>query len=138
MTSSARKPVRKAAAKATDQADRAAATPVEAMEQNTAGPEPHSQRAPTSGSGEVATASGSGEPEKAVVVTSDDAPLGGAAAAVASPATEAIALHVTALRAGFRRAGRAWPAERTPVAAGDLSEEQIAQLQADPMFLVEV
>lgn len=135
---SARKPVRKAAAKATDQADRAAGTSVEAMAKNTEGPEPHMERAPTSAPGEVMTASGSGEPEKAVAAPSDDAPLGGAAAAAAPPATEATTLHVTALRAGFRRAGRAWPAERTPVAAGELSEEQIAQLQADPMFLVEV
>lgn len=35
---------------------------------------------------------------------------------------------------GFRRAGRSWPAETTRVALADLSEEQLAQLLAEPML----
>jgi hypothetical protein len=48
------------------------------------------------------------------------------------------ALRVTCHRAGFRRAGRAWEAGVTEVAADELDEAQIAALQDDPAFEVEL
>lgn len=47
------------------------------------------------------------------------------------------ALRITPKRAGWRRAGRAWPSTPTDVAAGSLSAQQVAQVQADPMLVVE-
>jgi len=44
-------------------------------------------------------------------------------------------LNVTTKRDGFRRAGRAWSGT-TKVLKGELTDEQIAQLKADPMFIV--
>jgi len=38
--------------------------------------------------------------------------------------------------AGFRRAGRAWPAEEVTVSADEFTEEQIEQLLAEPMLVV--
>jgi hypothetical protein len=45
-------------------------------------------------------------------------------------------LHVRALADGFRRAGRAWPAEGVKVAAEAFSVEQIAQLMSEPQLIV--
>lgn len=45
-------------------------------------------------------------------------------------------LQVRSLVAGFRRAGRAWPAEEVTVSADDLTAEQIEQLLAEPMLVV--
>lgn len=45
-------------------------------------------------------------------------------------------LQVTARRAGFRRAGRAWPAEAVTVSADDFTAEQVEQLLAEPMLTV--
>jgi hypothetical protein len=44
--------------------------------------------------------------------------------------------RITVKQDGFRRAGRAWRGA-TEVAPGELSEEQLAALEADPMFSVE-
>ena len=41
-----------------------------------------------------------------------------------------------AIAGGRRRAGRRWPGGATPVAAGDLTEDMLAQLKADPLFHV--
>lgn len=44
-------------------------------------------------------------------------------------------LQVTAKRAGFRRAGRAWPAEPTVVPIGGedgLTADQVAAIEAEP------
>ncbi len=41
-------------------------------------------------------------------------------------------LRVSALVAGFRRAGRAWPAEATEVSADEFTKPQIAALKAEP------
>lgn len=51
-------------------------------------------------------------------------------------AAEAVPTHlsVRALRPGFRRAGRAWPAEVTTVALADLSAAQIEALLAEPLL----
>ena len=43
---------------------------------------------------------------------------------------------ISAHRDGFRRAGRAWNREATTVAAGELTEEQLDQLQSDPNITV--
>lgn len=45
-------------------------------------------------------------------------------------------LVVRALVAGFRRAGRAWPAEEVTVDAADFTAEQIEQLLAEPKLVV--
>lgn len=45
-------------------------------------------------------------------------------------------LQVRALKAGFRRAGRAWPAEETTVSVDEFTAEQIEQLLAEPMLVV--
>ena len=45
-------------------------------------------------------------------------------------------IAVTARRAGFRRAGREWPATPTVVATADFSADQLAALQADPNLVV--
>lgn len=45
-------------------------------------------------------------------------------------------LEVQSKQAGFRRAGRAWPSEATFVALDELSDEQIAALEAEPMLSV--
>lgn len=52
-------------------------------------------------------------------------------------ATAALArLSVCARQAGFRRAGRAWPAEAVIVEADEFTEAQIEQLLAEPMLVV--
>lgn len=48
-----------------------------------------------------------------------------------------VRLLVRARVAGFRRAGRAWPAEPVMVAASEFTAEQIARLNAEPMLVVE-
>ena len=45
-------------------------------------------------------------------------------------------LVVRSLSAGFRRAGRAWPAEEVTVSADEFTAEQIEQLLAEPMLVV--
>ena len=40
------------------------------------------------------------------------------------------------LVAGFRRAGRAWPAEEVTVSADEFTAEQIEQILAEPMLVV--
>lgn len=45
-------------------------------------------------------------------------------------------LSIRALRAGFRRAGRAWPAEEVTVAVDEFTAEQVEQLLAEPMLVV--
>ncbi|MEW5836897.1 MAG: HI1506-related protein [Pseudomonadota bacterium] len=45
-------------------------------------------------------------------------------------------LVVRSLSAGFRRAGRAWPAEEVTVNADEFTAEQIEQLLAEPMLVV--
>ncbi len=45
-------------------------------------------------------------------------------------------LSVCAKQAGFRRAGRAWPAIDTIVDADEFTDEQMAQLLAEPMLVV--
>lgn len=45
-------------------------------------------------------------------------------------------LVVRSLVAGFRRAGRAWPAEEVEVDISEFTAEQIAQLLAEPKLVV--
>lgn len=45
-------------------------------------------------------------------------------------------LRVQSIRAGFRRAGRAWTVEPVDVPLSDLSEAQVAQLKAEPLLVV--
>lgn len=45
-------------------------------------------------------------------------------------------LEVQSKQAGFRRAGRAWPSEATFVALDELTDEQIAALEAEPLLIV--
>ncbi|MEW5893376.1 MAG: HI1506-related protein [Pseudomonadota bacterium] len=45
-------------------------------------------------------------------------------------------LVVRSLSAGFRRAGRAWPAEEVTVSTDEFTAEQIEQLLAEPMLVV--
>lgn len=45
-------------------------------------------------------------------------------------------LLVSAKKAGFRRAGRAWRTEPTEVSVDGLSEAQVEQLLAEPMLTV--
>lgn len=45
-------------------------------------------------------------------------------------------LEVQSKQAGFRRAGRAWPSEATFVALDELSDEDVAALEAEPMLSV--
>ncbi|PJK30484.1 HI1506-related protein [Minwuia thermotolerans] len=45
-------------------------------------------------------------------------------------------LVVTAKRPGFRRAGRAWPAERTEAPATNFRPDQVEAILADPMLVV--
>ena len=45
-------------------------------------------------------------------------------------------LQVTVKQQGFRRAGRSWSGT-TQLALDELSKEQIEQLKADSMFIVE-
>lgn len=45
-------------------------------------------------------------------------------------------LQVRALKAGFRRAGRSWPAEEVTVAAEEFTAEQIEQLLGEPNLVV--
>jgi hypothetical protein len=45
-------------------------------------------------------------------------------------------LMVSAKKAGFRRAGRAWRVEPTEVSVDDFTEAQIEQLLAEPMLTV--
>lgn len=51
------------------------------------------------------------------------------------PAGPVPAIEVTALRDGFRRAGRAWPAAPTVVALAEFSAEQIAAIEAEPQLV---
>lgn len=45
-------------------------------------------------------------------------------------------LQVRSLVAGFRRAGRAWPAEDVTVDVGEFTVEQVEQLVSEPMLVV--
>ena len=45
-------------------------------------------------------------------------------------------LIVRSLVSGFRRAGRAWPAEEVTVNADEFTAEQIEQILAEPMLVV--
>lgn len=45
-------------------------------------------------------------------------------------------LVVRSLSAGFRRGGRAWPAEEVTVNADEFTDEQIEQLLTEPMLVV--
>lgn len=45
-------------------------------------------------------------------------------------------LSVRSAKAGFRRAGRAWPAEETIVDVDEFTAEQIGELLAEPMLTV--
>jgi hypothetical protein len=47
-------------------------------------------------------------------------------------------LSVSAKTAGFRRAGRAWPAEPVIVPVSDFDDAQLAMLLADPELVVEL
>lgn len=45
-------------------------------------------------------------------------------------------IAVRALRAGFRRGGRAWSDVETVVAVAEFSDEQLAQIEAEPLLVV--
>ena len=45
-------------------------------------------------------------------------------------------LSVCAKQAGFRRAGRAWPAEEVIVETDKFSDEELKQLMSEPMLVV--
>jgi len=55
-----------------------------------------------------------------------------------APAVDAGVTHlvVQARRDGFRRAGRAWPAEPTVVEIDDFTEDQVGELLAEPQLVV--
>ncbi len=55
----------------------------------------------------------------------------------AGGAERAAVLRVTAKVAGFRRAGRVWPALPVEVDAAEFTPEQLAQLRAEPLLSVE-
>jgi hypothetical protein len=60
-------------------------------------------------------------------------------AAPATPAAQVTAagrLEVTALTPGFRRAGRAWPAEPVTVSISEFSDAQLAALLAESNLVV--
>lgn len=56
----------------------------------------------------------------------------------AAPPVDAAVTHlvVQAKRDGFRRAGRAWPAEPTVVEIDDFTEEQVSDLLAETQLVV--
>lgn len=58
--------------------------------------------------------------------------------AAAAPAVNAAVTHlvVHAKRDGFRRAGRAWPAEQTVVPIEEFTDEQVRELLAEPQLVV--
>lgn len=64
------------------------------------------------------------------------APGGNLADLLAEGAPEVTHLHVRALRDGRRRAGRAWPAAGVEVRVEDFTDDQVAQLFADPQLSV--
>lgn len=43
---------------------------------------------------------------------------------------------VVPLQPGFRRAGREWPAGETMLAVGDVTDEQLAAIKAEPVLIV--
>lgn len=53
------------------------------------------------------------------------------------PAGPVVMLRVRCKHAGFWRAGRKWHADPVDVPASDFTEEQLAQLKAEPELLVE-
>ena len=56
--------------------------------------------------------------------------------AKAAAEVKADKLIVRSLVSGFRRAGRAWPAEEVTVNADEFTAEQIEQILAEPMLVV--
>ncbi|MER2537600.1 MAG: HI1506-related protein [Azonexus sp.] len=46
-------------------------------------------------------------------------------------------LSIQSRQAGFRRGGRAWPAEAVIVDCAEFTDEQLAQIKAEPMLIVE-
>ena len=60
--------------------------------------------------------------------------------AVPEPTPEAVAVQIMTVRCtrlrGVWRAGRFWPPEVVPVFAGDLSDEQLAAVRAEPLLSV--
>lgn len=65
--------------------------------------------------------------------TSKNTPKGAKQAKPTGAATEAI--KVVPKRAGFRRAGFAFPEEGKIIPLSELSEEQLAQLEGEPMLV---
>lgn len=61
---------------------------------------------------------------------------GAGSAAGAAEKLDASHLSIRALQGGFRRAGRAWPAEEVTVAIDEFTAEQVEQLLAEPMLIV--
>ncbi len=60
-----------------------------------------------------------------------------AAAKPPAPAKPVVGLTVTCRGDSFWRAGRHWTSKPITVALEDLTEEQIEQLKAEPMLMVE-
>lgn len=56
----------------------------------------------------------------------------------AVPAVDKAVTHlvVQAKRDGFRRAGRAWPAEQTVVPIDEFTEDQVRELLVEPQLVV--
>lgn len=69
---------------------------------------------------------------EAEAAVGEDAP--GETAAVEPAASR---LVVRALKAGFRRAGRAWPAEEVTVSTDEFTGIELEQLLAEPMLVVQ-
>lgn len=79
--------------------------------------------------------------QEAAVTTSESEAVAARAAVVTEAAAAARAtnrLVVRALKAGFRRAGRAWPAEEVTVSTDEFTEGELAQLLTEPMLVVAI
>lgn len=108
----------------------------------TADPAKKAKAANAANAAAVVTSPNVAQPEgKSSLAQNDNPDLTLKANATSSDATsakrESIAgLEVQSKQAGFRRAGRAWPSEATFVALAELTDEQIAALEAEPMLSV--
>ena len=84
------------------------------------------------------TAADSATPATPIVERTETSPEGESTAAETRPGTGNVVaqLIVSAKVEGFRRAGRAWPAEQTVVPIDEFTEDQVHELLAEPQLVV--
>lgn len=107
--------------------------------------EPANTSAPKAGENAEVSAAGAGQPAPKAettsapsatptVTTSETPPSGGTDASKSDPVVTHLVVH--SMVPGFRRGGRAWPADEVKVSVDDFSPEQLRQIMTEPLLNV--